>query len=441
MSARRSYVRPSEGKAMDFSRRSSLKAMAALATTASFARVALAKTVDPLSGAFLYEKVRAYDSLGEHRTATPGDEATSRWLSDELVRAGFRAEKQIVPTDLFVPGECSLEVAGAKIPAFPAWPPHPEDGVTAPLVNADASDVSGRIVVFDMQHPGATWALPGERDVVEPLIARGARAVVVCTEGPTGEVIAQNAEPLGRTWNAPVVLVGGKYASALLQAAASGVSATLVSRGHFTPQAPATNVVATRPGKGKAVVISTPKSGWFHCAGERGSGIAIFLALAHKLAHETDASLVFVANTGHEIGQTGAKLFAKTRAPRPADTKLWFHLGADVATRKIVVENGALRGLDEMSDTHRIFATPRLMAAARTAFAGQPGYGDPLPTDPVKTPGELHDFLAEGYADIAGMLGPSPVFHTPLDRTEIATTPAVLEAVARCTHAFLRSVL
>ena len=107
-------------------------------------------------------------------------------------------------------------------------------------------------------------------------IARKALAVVVVTEGPTGGIIALN-EASGRyAWPVPVVLVGAAQAGPLAQAAAAGSAVTLMSTGDASPQAAASNVVGRRAGQGKAIVVSTPKSGWFHCAGERGSGLALF---------------------------------------------------------------------------------------------------------------------------------------------------------------------
>jgi hypothetical protein len=48
-------------------------------------------------GAAMFEDVRAYDAMGEHRTASIGDEATSAWLVRlnamvRDVRAAFASE-------------------------------------------------------------------------------------------------------------------------------------------------------------------------------------------------------------------------------------------------------------------------------------------------------------------------------------------------------------
>lgn len=428
---------------MEITRRNSLKLFLGGAGASLIAsRLPTQAATDPLSGSSLFEYVKTYDRLGEHRTATPADNATSHWLVEELQRAGLTAELQSVPANLFVPDTCSVRLSGQTIRAFPAWPPCVTDGAEGVLVAADAADVSGRIAFVDMPaHRGASWKLPGATEAVQRPIVAGALAVIVCTDGPTGEMIAQNAEPASLRWKVPVVLVGGKFAVQFKAAIAAKARVRVVSTGVTTPTAQASNVVASRPGKGKTVVVSTPKSGWFHCAGERGTGLAIFLGLAHRLAHETVAPLVFVATTGHEVAETGASLFLKLRAPAPAATRMWLHIGANIAMRKIAFDGLSPRGLDEPSDTVRIATNPGLLSAARDAFANQPGYQHVIPLDPAKAPGELAAFLDAGYERLAGMVGSSPVFHTMLDRTELATTPQCLEAVAHATHDFLRASL
>jgi hypothetical protein len=81
-------------------------------------------------------------------------------------------------------------------------------------------------------------------------------------------------------------------------------------------------------------VISTPSSGWFHCAGERGPGIAIWLALARWSSHrESTVRYTFVASSGHEIGEQGMRSFLASQAPRPSEVDIWLHLGASIAAR------------------------------------------------------------------------------------------------------------
>jgi hypothetical protein len=422
-------------------RRESLKSAAGLAANATLLKAGPARAQDdPLSGAALYRLVEAYGGMGEHRTGTAADNITSVWLAKELEHAGLKASLQQFALKLFTPQICGVQAGAERFDAFPAWPPHVTgpDGVEGELVSAGASDLSGKIVVWDCRaRISATWAIPGTGDAVQKLIAGGARAVIATTEGFTGEIIAQNAEPADLVWGAPVVLVGGKDFPALSELAQRQVRARVRLTGSFV-DAHASNVVASRPGKGKCVVISTPKSGWFRCAGERGTGIAILLALAQTLAQETDYPLVFTANAGHELAETGAAGFLEQHAPTPADTRLWLHIGANVGMQQIAFNGFTPQSTGEASPARRIAASEVLLPVAKETFAELVGYRDAVEVSPAYAPGELGRYLRAGYGRLAGLIGSSPVFHTRMDTADLATTPAILESVARATLNFVR---
>ena len=400
----------------------------------------MTRAVDPLAGAALFEDVRAYDALGEHRTASPGDHGTSLWLKQRFESFGMTASLQSFAAPLFVPERCQIILGGASFDALPAWPAvvTPDGGLRAALAADDAPALAGKIAVMRLAYGrAATWAAPHQGEAVMDLIARGAVAVIAATEGPTGGIIALNAEPDHFDWPVPVVIAGGRDAEALSRAAAEGAEATLVSTGTRKPEARASNVIGRRVGEGRTLVVSTPKSGWFRCAGERGSGIAVFLGLAEWLTRNTAADLLFVATSGHELGETGCVHFLQTDAPPPAQVKFWLHLGANIALQDQAIEIGAAAPNGRPIERRGVIVVPDLDAAARGAFAGLAGYAQPQPF-PEIAPGELERFRRAGFAPLAGMIGFNPLFHTDLDRAEIATTPDILQPVARATVDFVR---
>src|SRR5260221_184837 len=116
---------------------------------------------------------------------------------------------------------------------------------------------------------------------------------------PVGALSALNRTPLAPAWKVPVVLAAGRDEAALQAAATAGNPVTVRLEGRTVPGR-GENVVGRKAGRGKAVVVSTPKSGWFHCAGERGSGIAIWLGLARWLA-TTELNVVLLGASGHEF--------------------------------------------------------------------------------------------------------------------------------------------
>ncbi len=87
----------------------------------------------------------------------------------------------------------------------------------------------------------------------------------------------------------------------------------------------------------------------------------------------------------------------------------------------------------------RFAASEASLQAARNAFAGLPGYGEPIPFTAQNAVGELVVFQKGGYTNFAGMLGAWPLFHTREDRAAVATTPAILRQTGRALGEFLRS--
>lgn len=255
--------------------------------------------------------------------------------------------------------------------------------------------------------------------------------MIAITDGPTGEIIALNALPSRCNWAAPVLLAAGRNKPVLLDAVARGAKATVLSLGRRTPKAKATNVLARRTAKDKPIVLSTPKSGWFHCASERGSGIAIFLGLAQWLAQESNADLLCIATSGHEMDGAGGKAFLLENAPKPDQVRLWLHIGANAACNAIEFSNGLPVREPVPNLKRRIIASAPLLDATRASFKGLLGYEEPIDAASANAVGEALIFRDAHYSPILSPLGSSPLFHTRLDRSQLATTPEVLEKVAQ----------
>jgi hypothetical protein len=390
-------------------------------------------------GATMLEDVRTYDAMGEHRTATPVDDAASAWLRRRLREAGLQTQLQPFEVPLFVSHRCELRLDRAVVPTFPAWPvvQTPAAGTTAPLAPREARSLEGRIAVVNLPHAGGVWDAPGMGEVVLETCRRGPRAVIAVTEGPTGGVVGMNAMPSRFDWPVPVVIAAGDDGARLSSLAAAGAPATLVCAGVLSPAATATNVVARRPGKGRTIVVSTPKSGWFHCAGERATGLAVFIDLAAWLARRSDADLLFVAFAGHELDYRGGERFMRTAAPTPAAVRVWMHIGANAAMQPLSVSQGEARPDPGGTPRRRAAASRGALDAARQAFASQAGYAPTAEMNETNALGELSIISKVGYSALAGIIGASPLFHTRLDRADVATTPAQLEQVALASRAFL----
>ena len=90
------------------------------------------------------------------------------------------------------------------------------------------------------------------------------------------------------------------------------------------------NILATRNIRKKEspFVITTPISGWFSCAGERGCGVSIALLVAREIAKYHSVDLIFA--NGHELGYRGAYKFVESYKKKP---KAVLHLGSCLANK------------------------------------------------------------------------------------------------------------
>src|SRR5690349_17265159 len=80
------------------------------------------KDIDFFAGAPLYETVKKYVSLGEHRTGTATDFATSEWLGKELKAAGYDVKYSEFPLKQFFFENASVTDSKKNTyNAFPLW--------------------------------------------------------------------------------------------------------------------------------------------------------------------------------------------------------------------------------------------------------------------------------------------------------------------------------
>jgi hypothetical protein len=193
-------------------------------------------------------------------------------------------------------------------------------------------------------------------------------------------------------------------------------------------------------GKGRWLAISTPRSGWFGCAAERGPGVAAWLDLARWApAALPDHDLAFVCNTGHEYEYLGAAEAMKAIAPPTSATRFWLHLGANVAARDWLELPGRLSPLPNVDSQRVLSLSPELLPLAREIFAGQIGYEAPV-SSAVLAAGELEEVIKAGYAPAAGVFGIHRYHHTAEDDARCLDTAATI-AAARGFRTLLKAVV
>lgn len=384
------------------------------------------------TGEALYSTVQAYAALGVHRTGSRGDHATTRWLEAQLAGIGLRPERQAWGIEVFDLDMASLTLPGgaAIVEGLPLWPPQvtPDSGLSAPLsLTAKAGAIS--LITLPYARSGSLEA-QGYEEAIRAASAAGALAVVAVTEGPVGELIALNTAASQPQWSVPVLLVAGRELARLRSAAETDGFVRIQVSGRFRKDT-VHNVLGRRRGGGPALVISTPKSGWFQCAGERGAGMAVALALADWAVRSTSLDISFVSATGHEFHGEGGRVFLTTGAPRPQDVRLWVHIGANIAVHDwSLAKDGAAVRLAAPAPVRGVACHPEILQGLAEAFAGQPGYERPVAFGSRRIPGETQLYVDAGYRPLIGLVGSGPLHHTPAD-TDLATSAELLAPVAR----------
>lgn len=372
----------------------------------------------------LTQRIRAdlerHASFGAKFSGGPGDTATADWIGGRLRALGYDVVESTFDAPFFVERAARLDTGDLSRPVTAQAPvvATGSRGVTAPLAVIDGEvtevgDVRGRIAVIVAPF-GRHAALFPERGIGRTVIAAtdaGASAVVVITTGATGEAIAMNA-PEEPFVSVPMGVLAPKHADPFVAAARAGAQATLVIDGDATHR-PSKNIVARLERGPQWIVMSTPRSGWYDCVSERGTGTAAFLELAEWFVGRFPELSVFLMNTGgHEYFFAGSHRVVH-EAPPAANSLVWAHIGATLAARGTEERNGELVMLDTPDTGRSLMATDRARDAAIAGFRGLSGLTEPGPVR--ANAGELSTFTDLGHENAFAVLGLSSWFHTVLD--------------------------
>ena len=416
---------------------------AGLAGLAAAAPAAAAGAAAGAEAAELQATLERYYGFGVKASGGPGDEASGAWLESELTRAGYACRRQGFEVPYFETRQATLTCGDARAAVIPqaiVAPTGPQ-GLTAPLKLASApGSLAGSIAVLDL--PSQRWVAMG--GLLAEAVKRGAAGLVLITNGPTGEAIALNvsthAPPIGK----PVALLPPKDAKPFLAAAAEGKTATLIldGKGGGAARRPAFNLIAHLDrGAARTIIISTPRSGWFGCAAERGSGLAVWLWLAHWLAKANHGvNVELVATSGHEYIYLGGEHYLTEAAPKPDKTRLWVHIGASAAARDWHELATGLKPLPSADSQRVLTATADILAPTRAAFRGITGLEATYLADKAMAGGELVNVLDAGYRSMIGLYGFHRYFHTPGDDMRCASGE-LAAPVARAFRAAIEAAL
>lgn len=380
-----------------------------------------------------------YAGFGDKAAGGPGDIACGEWIEGELKALGYACERQPFEVPAYEGEAPTLTIEGARATLIPQAIVAPTPGIAGRLFVPNRGQ--GEIALLVL--PYARWSTAkGEVEKrVKAAAAAGARAAVIVTTGPTGEALALNTPVDKPLFDIPAAVLAPREAEPFIEAAFRGAAATFAMPGRAFRRS-AFNVTATlKRGAGKWLVISTPRSGWFGCVGERGSGLAAWLQLVTWAAKaKLPVNLALVATSGHEYEYAGGEQFIEHVAPKPADTALWTHLGANVATRDWHERGQNLSPLPSADPQRFLLASAPLVDACKAAFAGQPGLEQTYPVDPKQTAGELASIVKAGYDPVMGIFGTHRFHHARNDDLR-CVSPALIPPVADAFAQVIRGAL
>lgn len=352
------------------------------------------------TGTSLYEIVETYANFGPHHTGTEADHRTTDWVAGILERLDADITLPRYEFERYV-CRAMLHANGAVVPAVPVfysgyghWQTTTVDVVEVDRSLAGQPTGLGAITTTAAANRGLAIAVDGLDD--EPVHYNRVPAAKGAKTGP------------GR----PSVIIPANWAERVRGDAHLAFDGALESGS-------SRNIVATLGSpENRRVNITTPLTGWTPCAGERGTGLAVALAMAADLA--VDHYVVLTGCSGHELDHLGLRAYLSTEnvAMQPV-----IHLGASVGAVEWQEGGEARLGSQRLVLTNG-------PEALRSGVAERAASGGWSYAEPQQWPGEGGTWR-EADASVLSFLGSFEHFHLATDLPEVATTPAAMERAAR----------
>lgn len=277
--------------------------------------------------------IEQYSRQGYHRTGSTTDLESGTWLANQVRRIGAEPLLTRFSVPIVEPVRGQLRVGERVVKGLPMF----DCSYTA------SHGTSGRLGGLDSRADIGVgqlpplWVLPGASEFQEARRHGAFRALIAICDGeafgiPPGLTPA-NASYFQEPFGPPVLQVSSTEGSWLLEAARKGTEATLIAEATrkdvevFNVEVRIKGETALNP-----LVIMTPRSGWWHCASERGGGLACWLEILRVFAEaKPHRDVWFVATTGHELGHLGLKHFLSEHRDLIRSARAWIHLGANFA--------------------------------------------------------------------------------------------------------------
>lgn len=342
-----------------------------------------------------FELVRSYSQMGYHRTGSPVDDQTIDWLAEWLSSAGAEVTCPPFPYQHY-DADVSIISGDNNIEAMALY--YAYDGTTT-ISRPGFGEIDG--------HDAEDRITAGIGTAIDEAKQNGCDGLILTTQSPNDALCGINRQSC-QTLNFPVILIASKDSAQIRQ------SHAVINISASTRAQTARNVIARfrhldRNRETLPLLLTTPVSGWFNCAGERGCGIAIALILACRLGAQYPVDLLLAS--GHELGFAGGHHLAQQYDSKAHAV---VHLGSAIANISAGMTS--------------------ICSAPPNQFSQVSEYLNKLDIQPLrpKNAADHHEWVGESMCwaeknwPMLSIAGISPHFHTPLDRSDNATTPALL---------------
>ncbi|MHA1509121.1 MAG: M28 family peptidase [Promethearchaeota archaeon] len=272
--------------------------------------------------------IEAYDNQGIHRTGTEGDMNNAQWLADEIKSLGLRPIMDGFNINRLDIKEASLKIEERNIKGIPMFDS---------IIN-DNEEITGSLGRFNSNAILGNSLISRDLNLEKERERNRHQGLVIAKKGAFPGFFLINAFNFKKPFGPPVLQISNESWSWIEQMIKKNAEATLTIRSIRT-KIKAYNVIAHLEGKQSELpplIITTPRSGWWHCASERGGGIAGFLEIMRTLCTSSPKrDIIFLANTGHELGNFGMQHYITNHPTLVKDTIVWIHLGANFAAANL----------------------------------------------------------------------------------------------------------
>jgi hypothetical protein len=361
------------------------------------------------------ELLKTYDAMGPHRTGRPQDPLVSQWMQELLSEQGLEVHTQDFALMTLDTHQCWLLLGEHRFELMPCQDTQLPEHLSLEGTIGFAEPCDIRLTQVSTM---------GNQQLGDIKRSSNAAAMIIFTMGSREGLTPLNADEFETPFAQPGFFVSGEHRNQIRTLLKAHGRARIESSLHFTP-ARSTNIVATKRGTQphlSPIIVFTPRTGWWHCAAERGGGVACLLHMAQRLRGTAlSRSIVFLVTSGHELGYLGMQR-ASIEWAESREAHLWLHLGANFAAAQ-----------------DSLFFMQASTQALQEQYLEQLQCFETHPDIVAPTAGELsgEGAFIPRRSDYISIQGGNGFFHHIDDRYEAAVDVGKLQGICEATLAFL----